>query len=65
MRIVHDAAACTGHGRCYTLEPDMFQDDERGHGELRLTGPLSEAQYSAAERLVASCPERAISLVAD
>jgi ferredoxin len=65
MRIVHDAAACTGHGRCYTLEPDLFQDDEQGHGEIRGTGEITEAQRTAATRVINSCPERAISLVED
>ena len=27
MRVVVDAAVCTGHGRCYVLAPDVFSPD--------------------------------------
>jgi ferredoxin len=65
MRLVHDPEACTGHGRCYTLDPELFEDDEIGHGQVRGTGLLAEAQRAAARRVVNSCPERAITLVED
>ena len=30
-RVSVDAELCTGHGRCYTLAPDVFDADEVGH----------------------------------
>ena len=30
MRVRVDRAKCVGHGRCYVLAPDVFEDDERG-----------------------------------
>ncbi|BBZ70116.1 ferredoxin [Mycobacterium paraseoulense] len=60
-RIVVDADRCTGHGRCYTLAPDVFDADEFGHSVVlvaEVSGAL-EAQAVAAEQ---NCPEGAISL---
>ena len=25
---------CSGHGRCYTLFPDLFVPDDYGHGQV-------------------------------
>jgi len=33
-RIEIDAEACTGHGRCYELAPNAFDEDERGYGQV-------------------------------
>ncbi len=63
MRVVVDAAACTGHGRCYVLVPELFEDDEWGHSSARGDGEITDAQRAQAERAIAACPERAISLV--
>ncbi|OBF93029.1 cytochrome [Mycobacterium sp. 852014-52450_SCH5900713] len=60
-RIVVDADLCTGHGRCYTLAPDVFDADEVGHSVVlvdEVSGEL-EAQAVTAEQ---NCPEGAISL---
>ena len=60
-RIAVDADRCTGHGRCYTLAPDVFDADEVGHSVV-LVGEVSgelEAQAVIAEK---NCPEGAISL---
>ena len=60
-RIVVDADRCTGHGRCYTLAPDVFDADEVGHSVVlvaEVSGEL-EAQAVTAEK---NCPEGAISL---
>lgn len=56
-----DADLCTGHGRCYTLAPDVFEADEVGHCLVlvdEVSGEL-ETQAVTAER---NCPERAITL---
>jgi len=62
-RIRLDPGRCCGHGRCYALCPDLFEEDDSGHAVLtRETVPagLEERARSAAD----NCPEGAISLVA-
>ena len=63
MKVVHDPDLCTGHGRCYALVPELFGDDDYGHGYVLVDGELTPEQVAAAQRAVAACPERAISLV--
>jgi ferredoxin len=56
-----DADRCTGHGRCYTLAPDVFDADEVGHCVVlveEVSGEL-EAQAVTGEQ---NCPEQAITL---
>ncbi|HEX9548715.1 MAG TPA: ferredoxin [Acidimicrobiales bacterium] len=65
MKVVIDTSTCTGHGRCYTLSPDVFESDDSGYGQVMLDGdgevpPALEQQARAA---VANCPERAITVV--
>jgi ferredoxin len=60
-RITVDADRCTGHGRCYTLAPGVFDADEVGHCVVLIedvSGDL-EAQAVAGEQ---NCPEQAITL---
>lgn len=59
MRV--DAAACTGHGRCYALAPDVFAPDDAGHCEL-LVDEVPAALEDQARTGAANCPEQAISL---
>lgn len=59
-----DPQLCTGHGRCYSLAPDVFDADELGHSVLlveNVSGEL-ETQAITGER---NCPERAITLRPD
>jgi ferredoxin len=62
MKIVIDQAACSGNGRCYSLVPELFTDDERGYGKVVGDGTITEEQREAAERAVRACPEDAISI---
>ncbi|MDT5146856.1 MAG: ferredoxin [Mycobacterium sp.] len=60
-RVSLDADRCTGHGRCYTLAPDVFDADEVGHCAVLIedvSGDL-EAQARTGEQ---NCPEGAITL---
>jgi ferredoxin len=60
-RVIVDADRCTGHGRCYTLAPDVFDADEFGHSIVLVEGLSAdlEAQAVSAEQ---NCPESAITL---
>jgi ferredoxin len=61
-RVSVDLDRCAGHGRCYTLAPDVFDADEVGHSVVRveeIAGEL-ESQAVLAEQ---NCPEGAITLL--
>jgi ferredoxin len=62
MRIVIDETRCSGNGRCYTLEPALFTDDDRGYGQVIGDGLIAEDKFDAASRAVVACPEDAISI---
>ncbi|HEY1842227.1 MAG TPA: ferredoxin [Mycobacterium sp.] len=56
-----DADRCVGHGRCYSLAPEVFDADEVGHSIVlvdNVSGDL-EARATDAEK---NCPEGAIRL---
>ena len=63
MRITVDASACTGHGRCYVVSPDLFSSDDEGfcaeRGEIR---DVPGGHERSAQLAVDSCPEAAISV---
>lgn len=59
MKIVLDADACVGHGRCYALASEVFDADDLGHCVVVVAEP-SPAQEAAARTAVASCPEDAL-----
>jgi ferredoxin len=56
-----DSEKCAGHGRCYTLAPDLFDSDEYGYPVVLSDVVPAERATEAAEA-VRNCPERAISL---
>jgi ferredoxin len=62
VKVVIDHDRCTGHGRCYTLEPVLFVDDEAGYGQVIGDGTVAPEHVEAAKRAVAACPERAITI---
>jgi ferredoxin len=62
VKLMIDAERCTGHGRCYSLAPDLFDSDDEGHGHVTLAEVPPERERQT-EVCVANCPERAISVV--
>jgi ferredoxin len=61
MRITVDHEACTGHGRCWSLAPEVFEADDDGYcatHEVDVPADLEEQ----ARRAALSCPERAITI---
>ena len=66
MRIHVDENLCSGHGRCYTLEPALFEADDDGYPLQRGKDvDIRDGDEDAARRAVANCPEGAIKIVAD
>jgi ferredoxin len=61
MRVRIDTELCTGHGRCYSLAPEVFEPDDAGHGMV-ITDELPEDLRLQALIGVQNCPERAISI---
>lgn len=61
MRLDVDAARCAGHGRCYAMFPDLFDEDDAGHA-VAYPDELTGADLDAARVAVGNCPETAIGL---
>jgi len=61
MRVRVDPAKCVGHGRCYVLGPEVFEEDERGHCVIptREVPPELEPQAKLGAE---NCPEHAIAI---
>jgi ferredoxin len=64
MKVHIDLEACTGHGRCYVLAPDVFDADDVGHSLARFDVVPAELEDQA-RIAVANCPEQAISISDD
>lgn len=62
MRVHLDPAACQGHGRCYSLAPELFGCDDDGQAVLLDDGPLTSEQVGSARLAADSCPEFAITI---
>ena len=61
MRVTIDLEVCSGHGRCYALCPEVFEEDDEGYPLLasEVIPPEYREVARAAER---NCPERAIKI---
>jgi ferredoxin len=63
MKLTIDAAMCTGHGRCYTLAPELLTYDEEGFVSQRgQTIEVPPDQERAGREAALSCPEGAITV---
>jgi ferredoxin len=62
VKIRIDEEACTGHGRCYTLAPELFDTDDYGHGVVLHPDGAPDELAGKAELAVKNCPERAITI---
>ena len=66
MRVKIDGEHCTGHDRCAKYAPNVFILDDDGYNADRgneIDVPAGEEEN--AKRGMKSCPERAITLVAE
>jgi ferredoxin len=64
VTLIIDPDRCEGHGRCYSLYPELFyaDDDGRGHIQPELD---AEVLAGAAREAMLNCPERAIQQLGD
>lgn len=61
MKAVFDLKKCSGHARCYQIDPDLFDVDDSGYANAaEVTIPAGDE--SKAGEAVEACPERAISV---
>ncbi len=63
MHLELDTDACQGHGRCYSLAPELFDSDDEGHSVLLCHGEVPDELAHKAQLAVDNCPEDAIRLV--
>ena len=64
--MVVDGSLCTGHGRCYSLAPEVFAADEEGYSKVRDAVIDVPSEHAEAARFGAgSCPEGAITIERD
>lgn len=61
VKIVLDADRCTGHGRCYSLAPELFDSDDQGHSVV-IASEVPAGLEAQARLAVENCPENCISL---
>jgi ferredoxin len=61
MKIEIDQSLCAGHGRCYSLAPDLIEADDEGF-PTRQGQPIDvpAGQEEAARKVIANCPEGAV-----
>ena len=67
MKLSISSDLCRGHGRCYTVAPDLLEDDE-DEGFVTARGQVVDVpadQADAARNASGSCPERAIAVLED
>jgi ferredoxin len=64
VRVLLDAQACQGHGRCYSLAPGVFDSDEVGHCFV-VTEVVAPEHEDQARLGVENCPEQALTIAED
>ena len=64
MRLAVDADQCTGHGRCYSLAPQLLSPDDEGYVTIRGSSiEIPDDLRALADEVAGTCPEGAISLI--
>jgi len=65
MRVRVDQEKCQGHGRCYSLAPEVFDSDELGNGIERHGGVVPPGMEAQANLAALNCPENAVIVETD
>ena len=66
MRVAIDREMCTGHAQCSAVCPSVFGNDEYGYAVLvTADGAVPPGTEDDARLAVESCPEQALSVLAD
>jgi len=62
VKVVINADACTGQGRCFGIAPELFDFDDLGNGVVKGDGNVTPELVDKARLAEANCPEHAISI---
>ena len=62
FRVVVDRDMCVGHGRCYSLAPEVYDSDDEGFSEVITDAPDTPELRRQAHLGADTCPEHAIKL---
>lgn len=62
MKVTIDADKCQGHGRCFSLAPNLFDSDDLGQGVVIGDGTVPPEMEDAARLAEQNCPEYAIEI---
>jgi ferredoxin len=62
MRLGVDADGCQGYGLCHDEAPELLELDEGGFARVLGDGEVPDALTAVAEKAVAMCPARALTL---
>ena len=64
VKVHVDNSKCSGHARCYAVDPELFPIDDSGYSSLepRVVAPHEE---QAVREGIAACPENALILDED
>ncbi len=65
MRVHVDQSRCQGHGRCYSLAPEIFEPDDIGNGVELNKGAVPNDLHELAMKAINNCPENAIEVLDD
>jgi ferredoxin len=66
VKLTVSADLCTGHGRCYTVAPDLLTYDDEGFVSIKgQTIEVPAGQEAAAREAEMACPEGAITITED
>jgi ferredoxin len=66
MKMKVDGVLCTGHGRCWSIAPEVYDADDEGfNAAAGDVIDVPEGLEEAAMRGLRNCPEAAISVVED
>lgn len=61
MKAEIDLNKCSGHARCFLVDPELFDLDDSGYA-LNAEVDIPAGEEDKAREAVSACPERAISL---
>lgn len=64
MKVRVDPERCVGHGRCYMIAPEVFDEDVDGHCRIRHEDVPPEFEKRA-RMGEANCPEGALEIFED
>jgi ferredoxin len=62
VKIVFDSEKCQGHGRCYSLGPDVYDSDDEGYAVVKIQGEVPAELEEQAQLGADNCPEFAIEI---